>query len=157
MVCAMYLQNFAYAAFVLWYLLMPCIILSTTLLCSCRIVPRCIYVCMHWLSVGLANDSLQLSLSVLHVRMFISCVNEHSNHFCLSDYCFDLAMNYCFCAYVHFCLIMLILLHMLIKFSAYNDIVMLLCFRSYLFICSRALQILELGVSEFSNCSQLTC
>ena len=34
---------------------------------------------------------------------------------------------------------MLLLLHMLFKFSAYNDIILLLCFRSYLFICFKSL------------------
>ena len=36
------------------------------------------------------------NLITLHVQMVISCVNEHSDHFCVSDCLFDLAMVYCF-------------------------------------------------------------
>ena len=50
----------------------------------------------------------------------------------------------------HFCLIALCLLHMHYKFSTYNDHIVLLCFRRYLFF-SRASQILELDVSEFCS------
>ena len=63
--------------------------------------------------------------------MFIPSENEHCDHYSIVIACMVKPWFYYF---ISFCLIALCLLHLHYKFSAYNDQVVLLCFRRYLFI-----------------------
>ena len=116
---------------------------------SCALVGFCsqmhiLYIlCMGWV---LGMRVICIELIKLYVRMFIPSVNEHCSHYFIvitiwSSH--DLFL-------IPFCLIALCLPHMPYKFSAYNDQIVLLCFRSCSYD-SRAYQILELGVSEFCS------
>ena len=64
----------------------------------------------------------------------------------------------CFIASFLFCLIALCLLHMHFKFSAYNDRLMLLFFRKYLFVWFKSCTDSRVRCEwVLFNCSQLTC
>ena len=87
--------------------------------------------CIGWV---LGMQVICIELSGLYV-MFIPSVNEHYGHYFIVIACL---VKPWFVSH-SFYLIALGLSHMPYKFSAYNDQIVLLCFRSYLFIWFKSL------------------
>ena len=102
--------------------------------------------CVHWLSVGHANDTLRLKL--------LTCIEWALWSLFYSDYLYGQAMVYCF---IPFCFIALCLFHLHYKFFAHNDQVILLCFRRYLFLWFKSFTNFRVWCEwVLFNCSQLT-
>ena len=96
-----------------------------------------------------------IELISLHVWIFIPCVNEHCGHYLKWLFIFGQAMLYCFNIYF---LITLCLLHMHFKLSTYNDHILLLFFRRYLFLWFKSYTDSRFWCEwVLFNCSQLTC
>ena len=124
-------------------------------LCPSRILFLDAYtVCIvHWLSVGHASD--------LHWAYWLVCPDVHSKcewalwSLFYSDYLFDQAIVYFsfHFAWSHYaCLICVT------SFSTYNDHIVLLCFRRFLFICFKSYSDSRVRYEwVLFNCSQLTC
>ena len=103
-----------------------------------------------------------IALVSLYVQVFIPSVNEHCDHFLVSDYLFDQAM-------IWFLTSSLLdhIMPALYAFHAFlHTLIMVYCCvsRDSCLYDSRVSQFLELGVSELCstvrvmfNCSQLTC
>ena len=128
--------------------------LSTSLLCLSRILFLDAYMFYALVECWTCKWYFAFKLISLHVRMFIPYVNEHCGHYSLVIACMIKSL---FIASFHFAWSHYACFTWITNFSAYNDQIVLLCFKRYLFLWfksftnSRASQILELGVSEFCS------
>ena len=127
-----------------------------SLVCPCKILFLDAYtICIvHWLSVGHASD--------LHWAYWLVCPDVHSKcewalwSLFYSDYLFGKVMVYYLILFFAWSLCACFIC--ISSFSSYNDHIMLLCFRRFLFICFKSYTDSRVRCEwVLFNCSQLTC